>query len=1077
MARQKQARSAWYRRLADSSPNWVTLLGANGRIQAVNGAGLAVLGYTLDELRGKHLAELWPEESRDTAMDAIDRLLRGEIPSADLDLSAPDGRMISWQITLNPISMSASCRTKTDYVAIGVDISNQKHMEHALQEREEAHRMVLASFSDIYARFDTSGEILVVSPSVREHTGYDPEELVGHRIDEYMVSMEDVNDLLEVLLAEQLVNDHGLQVRSKDGLVLDFSVNARLIPACEDRPACIEAVARDITERKRSERDLAESQDELSAIFENTPLTMLMVDENVCIRRANRAAAAIAGRSTEEMIGMRLGDALHCIGSVMDPRGCGFSTMCKACRARRMTTDSMITGDMHCDGEIKYTLTRDEGQVERYFRVSTVCIHTSGKRMILVCAEDITDGKRSEELMHRYKLLSENAYDIILFADEEGRILEANEAAVRAYGYSREELLRASIQDISVLDRSVDTMRHDAGADGALFETVHRRKDGSAFPVEVSSQATTIAEERVILSIIRDITERKQAEDSLRMQTSMMNAAGDQIVIANPEGSIEFVNPAFEQETGYRLDEVQGKNINTVGSCGQGEAFQKSMWDTILSGRTWQGEVTNKHKDGSICTEEMTVTPVSGQSGEIEHFIAIKRNITDKKVYEEKLDHLAHHDHLTGLPNRLMFGNQLSQKLALAERKGQSVGVMFLDLDRFKVINDTLGHNFGDELLRLVADRLSDTLRQADCLARMGGDEFTVILSDAKTTEGVARVARRIQDALAKPFVVGGQELFITCSMGVSLYPTHGKDVETLVKNADTAMYRAKDRGRNGYQFYSEAQNTSAFEQIALETALRKALERDEFVLHYQPRVQLDGREILGAEALLRWRHPDLGLLMPSHFIHLAEEIGLIIPITEMVLRKACRTVKSWLDAGLPPVSMAVNISAREFQHADLVGVVKSVLDETELSAEYLELELTESAIMQNPDLAARLLEKLKSMGLRISIDDFGTGYSSLSRIKHLPIDTLKIDQSFIRGIPANADDTAIAAAIVAMAHSMRLRVIAEGVETLEQIEFLNSIDCDEIQGYFVSGPVPDEEFANLLANTAGGHSGELSAA
>ncbi|MCE5315088.1 MAG: EAL domain-containing protein [Armatimonadota bacterium] len=425
----------------------------------------------------------------------------------------------------------------------------------------------------------------------------------------------------------------------------------------------------------------------------------------------------------------------------------------------------------------------------------------------------------------------------------------------------------------------------------------------------------------------------------------------------------------------------------------------------------------------------------------------------------------ATHDPLTGLPNRLLFSDRLTQRLAQARRQEQPLAVMFLDLDRFKLINDTLGHNIGDMLLKSVSERLQGTLREVDTIARMGGDEFTIILSDIDNADSAVVVADKVLQALAEPVILDGHELFVSASMGISLFPSDGGNAETLVQNADTAMYRAKEQGRNNYQLYTEAFNAAAVEKITLEHSLRRALARDEFLLHYQPQVSIGTGKVKGTEALIRWRQPNLGLVSPGQFIPLAEETGLILPISEWVLRTACTQNKAWQDAGLPHMSIAVNISARQFEQNELTPMVENALEESGLDPRYLDLELTESTLMQNPDTAVSILQKLKDMGVRISVDDFGTGYSSLSYLKRFPIDAVKIDQSFVKDITSNPDDAAIAGAVVAMAHSLKLEVIAEGVETLDQLEFLRGLRCDEMQGYFVSPPVPAEDLQQQIIN------------
>lgn len=427
------------------------------------------------------------------------------------------------------------------------------------------------------------------------------------------------------------------------------------------------------------------------------------------------------------------------------------------------------------------------------------------------------------------------------------------------------------------------------------------------------------------------------------------------------------------------------------------------------------------------------------------------------------LEEQATHDSLTGLPNRLLFSDRLTRKISECKRRNAALAVMFLDLDGFKLVNDTLGHNVGDSLLVAVSERLVSTLREVDTVARMGGDEFTVIAGDIEGPVEAAAIAERALRSLSQSFHLSGHEVFVSASIGISIYPSDGTDVETLVRNADTAMYRAKERGRSRYQLYTESLNQIANSRMNLVTSLRRAVDGDEFVVHYQPRVDLRNGRILGAEALVRWQHPQCGLLMPADFISVAEDTGLIVPISEWVLKTACVQNKAWQDAGYPKIEMAVNVSPKQFQQGDLYGTVKSVLEETGLEGRWLALEITESALMTGPEHAAAVLAELRKLGVRISIDDFGTGYSSLSYLKRFPTDVVKIDRSFVRDIATDPDDAAIAGAVVAMAHSLKLKVVAEGVETLDQLQFLRSLDCDEMQGYFVSRPVPAHSFPEIL--------------
>ncbi|HTP66045.1 MAG TPA: EAL domain-containing protein [Geobacteraceae bacterium] len=453
----------------------------------------------------------------------------------------------------------------------------------------------------------------------------------------------------------------------------------------------------------------------------------------------------------------------------------------------------------------------------------------------------------------------------------------------------------------------------------------------------------------------------------------------------------------------------------------------------------------------------------------------IIQDITERKRAEEQIYNLAYFDSLTGLPNRLLFKEHLAHALAHSTRTRKVAAILFLDLDRFKQINDTLGHSIGDKLLQKVAECLVVCVRKCDTISRvgaedfpssvsrLGGDEFTVLLTDIASVQDAARVALRIINTVSQPMNLDGHEVIITTSIGISLYPDDGNDVITLIKNADTAMYHAKDQGRNNFQFYNRSMNSTAYERLVLENHLRRALEREEFLLHYQPQYDIASGEIIGVEALIRWRHPDLGMVSPGVFIPLAEETGLVIQIDEWVIRNACAQGKAWRESGLPPVPMAVNLSGQNFIRKNLLETISRVLDETGLDPRLLELELTESVLMKNAREAAQTLKALKEMGLNIAIDDFGTGYSSLSYLMRFPLDTLKIDQSFIREIPADSDSTAIIRAIIALAHSLKLRVVAEGVETETQLDFLRANGCNALQGFLFSRPLPAAEVARLI--------------
>ena len=443
----------------------------------------------------------------------------------------------------------------------------------------------------------------------------------------------------------------------------------------------------------------------------------------------------------------------------------------------------------------------------------------------------------------------------------------------------------------------------------------------------------------------------------------------------------------------------------------------------------------------------------------------LRQDLEERKRVEQSIRHMAHHDALTGLPNRALFRDRLTHAMAQADRYHQILAVLFLDLDRFKAINDTLGHNVGDQLLKMAAERLRSCIRDCDTVARLGGDEFTIIVDDIVEVQDAAVVAQKILDTLSQPFNLFNHEVFISVSIGLTLYPNDDENADNLLRNADAAMYRAKEYGRNNYQFYVADMNVKARERLMLESQLRRALDRNEFSLYYQPRVDLYSGKVIGAEALLRWRHPEMGLVPPVQFIPILEETGMIIPVGEWVLQKASQQNRAWQDKGLPPIRMAVNLSVRQFIQKDLADSILTIIERTGLAPQYLELEITEDLLLEQNQTNIITLTKLRNCGIHISIDDFGTGYSSLSYLKRLPIDTLKIDQSFLRDIENDPDNKAITSAIIAMASSLHLNVLAEGVETEEQLAFLRAQGCNEIQGYSFSKPLTADEFERMLVD------------
>jgi diguanylate cyclase (GGDEF)-like protein/PAS domain S-box-containing protein len=557
------------------------------------------------------------------------------------------------------------------------------------------------------------------------------------------------------------------------------------------------------------------------------------------------------------------------------------------------------------------------------------------------------------------------------------------------------------------------------------------------------------------------------ANERLNLFSQVFENSGEAIVITDAERNIVVVNLAFTQITGYDLADVMWKNPKLLSSGRQTPEFYQSMWKSLTETGRWQGEIWNRRKNGEIFPEWLSISTVKDDKGQVGNYIAIFNDITQRKESEQRIQFLAHYDALTKLPNRALFGDRLLQALVTAKRSGKKVALLFLDLDRFKSINDSLGHLAGDLLLQSVADRLKSCVREMDTVCRQGGDEFMVLLTEIDKAEDAAHLAMKIITSMSEAHFVEDERLIVTFSIGISIYPDDAADSQLMIKNADAAMYHAKEKGRNNFQFFTSDMNAEASQRLELESDLGRAVQKGEFVLHYQPQTDNRSGKIVGMEALIRWQHPDKGLISPARFIPIAEYCGLINSIGEWVLKTACMQNKKWQDEGLLKVPVAVNISVLQFHQKNFKETIVNALHESGLEPGYLELEITEGVTIKDIEITVHLLNELKQMGVLISIDDFGTGYSSLSYLKRFPIDKLKVDQSFVRDLSTDADDASIVQTIISMGHGLRLKVIAEGVETAEQLAFLKKRGCDEIQGFYFSKPLTVEDFREYVKSRA----------
>ncbi len=576
----------------------------------------------------------------------------------------------------------------------------------------------------------------------------------------------------------------------------------------------------------------------------------------------------------------------------------------------------------------------------------------------------------------------------------------------------------------------------------------------------------------LIPQALRSIIQRKKVEEALFIEKERarvtLESIGDGVLSTDVSCNVTYLNAEAERMTGWSREEAFGRPIAEIFHLIDEETRQcaRNPVEMVIEhkkNRALHTKAVLVRRDGYESPIEDSAAPIFDRTGQVTGAVVTFHDVSEAQAIARKMTHLAQHDYLTGLPNRLLLQDRLTQAIAYAKRNQTHLAILFLDLDNFKHINDSLGHSVGDKLLESVSQRLVAQVRQSDTVSRQGGDEFVVLVLEDRHAEHATVAAEKILRALAAPYHIAGNELHITTSMGISLFPADGEDAEALNKNADTAMYHAKKMGRNNYQFFNHEMNARAVERQSTEAELRRAIDHDEFVLHYQPKVDLDSRKVTGAEALIRWIHPQRGIVAADAFIQVAEDSGLIIPIGRTALRQACAQGMAWLKEGITPVSVSVNVSSMEFRDQDFLVNLRQVLQETGLAPRYLQLELTETVLMQNIDTSSAILLELKQIGVQIAVDDFGTGYSSLSYLSQLPIDTLKIDQSFVQGISTNGDNGIIVDAVISMGTSLRQRVIAEGIETQDQLRFLNVHHCHEGQGNFFSAAVPADEFGQFF--------------
>ncbi len=717
--------------------------------------------------------------------------------------------------------------------------------------------------------------------------------------------------------------------------------------------------------------------------------------------------------------------------------------------------------DIKAEGNLLFALLTAVADVDS--RESVSVLQDRFKRSLatfLVSAEDFLNS----QLSRRNPILADNVAEI------EGQLQLLGHGPENLFDIRRGQLtaqariegLLAGNRDVAAqLKQHVEELVADVQAQASALSSQLQQSRGADRALLVL--VFMIGLFLLVLIAFFSIRTLSRQDREIRQAATVFESTGEGVIIIDPRGRIVAVNQAFSDSSDYERTELAGRHIRVLRSRRHRKAFYQQMFEAIAANGRWQGEVYTRKKSGDSILEWLTVNAVKDNEGRVNQYVAVFSDVAIVKRSLQQLDHLAHHDTLTDLPNRLLLQDRLDHAIHRAHRLGHRLAVLFLDLDRFKNINDTLGHAAGDQLLRIFAGRLSRLVREGDTVARLGGDEFMVLLEDYASDEDPRVVAQKLLDSLDEAFDIQGHQLFITASIGISLYPDDGMTVDELVRNSDAAMYRAKQKGKNSYHFYTRDLTTAAHESLRLESSLRLALDRGEFVLHYQPKWNTQTGAITGVEALLRWQHPERGLIGPGAFLNTLEDCGLILPVGRWILHTACRQAQAWQARGLPAIQVSINLSGRQIVESSLLQTVADALAESGLDPRCLELELTEGFIMHQPDEAIVLLNSLREMGVGIAIDDFGTGHSSLSYLKQLPIQKLKIDRSFVRDIPTDPDDMAITSAIVALGHRLQMTIVAEGVETEEQLSFLINEGCEEAQGYLFSMPLPAEELSTLL--------------
>ncbi|MEO8103418.1 MAG: PAS domain S-box protein, partial [Betaproteobacteria bacterium] len=1015
-------------------------------------------GIETNEHIGKLRWELPELTLTDEDWRAHRRQLEAHLPFRDFVMRRPDRDGKPTYISVSGEPKFDESGTFAGYRGVGRNISEMRIAEQALRDSEARFRTLWETTNDVVLIIDEGGVIQFANPASLPVFGYAPGELLGQPLaivqPDYLRAphLEGMHRYLTT--GEKRLDWRGSEslARHQDGREFPVELVFSEIPVNGRRGFV--GFMRDISKRKEADLEMRRSQALFSTVFSASPIPIVfsrLADGRYV--EANQACLDLFGYQRDEVIGKTKIE----LGIWPDP-------------AQR----EQLIQRLKIAGRVENLEFRMRRRGTEYIDVlySGQVIEFLGEPCIVATIFDVTSRKRAEEERRlsdeRFARIFHSSPDSIVISRlDTGVYVELNEAWTELCGYSRDELIGRSAVELGIW--ADPAQRHDLlaqlEADGRVrdFEFKLRRQNGENADTLLTGEVIELHNEKCLLAILVNVTERNRSTSRLRESerrfADVVDAAGEYVWETNLAGDYIYVSERIERVLGYTAAEMIGRQAYDF--MPNEEVARLEHWFDTRSdpGQPIRNlEYISITKDGRQIWQQVSGVPIFNASGERIGYRGTGLDITERKLAEQRIEELATRDALTQLPNRRLLTDRLSQGILAAQRSGGLIAALFIDLDRFKTINDSLGHAAGDELLRLVAERLQALMRKGDTLARIGGDEFVVVLEALRVPEDAGAVAQKIIAVLSEPYVVAGNTLTTSASVGISVFPGDAPDGLTLVRNADMAMYFAKEHGRRNYQFYSEEMNARAVEKLNMESTLRGAIEREEFELYYHPKFTLRDGRLAGVEALVRWNHPELGVVGPGRFIPVSEETGLIVPLGEWVLNRACRQCRDWAQTFRRDIPMAVNLSVGQFNKG-LTRTVRDALAAAGLAPGLLELEITESMLMLNVDENIEVLRRLSDLGVTIAIDDFGTGYSSLAYLRRFHVDTLKIDQSFVRDVDTNLDDAAIIEAIIALGHSLQLTVVAEGVETAEQKQQLLELNCDQCQGFLFGEPVPAVEF------------------